>query len=109
MTQIILLSIQRRLINHYLLTKQGITVHILLRNNLFYKFQSGFLPNNSTVYQLLEIYHSICMDLEDKRNTGFIFCDVSKAFDRVWHKGLILKLKSHGIKGSLLDTFEKLS
>ena len=77
--------------------------NFLLTNNLFYKFQSGFLPNNSTVYQLLEIYHSICMDLENKRNSGFIFCDVSKAFDRVWHRGLLLKLKSHGIKGSLLS------
>ena len=32
-----------------------------------------------------------------------VFCDVSKAFDRVWHKGLVFKLKQHGISGSLLD------
>ena len=32
-----------------------------------------------------------------------IFCDVSKAFDRVWHKGLLFKLKSVGIIDSLLD------
>ena len=31
-----------------------------------------------------------------------VFCDVSKAFDRVWHKGLVFKLK-HVISGSLLD------
>ena len=28
---------------------------------------------------------------------------MSKAFDRVWHKGLVFKLKQHGISGSLLD------
>ena len=32
-----------------------------------------------------------------------VFCDVSKVFDRVWHKGLVFKLKQHGISGSLLD------
>ena len=32
-----------------------------------------------------------------------IFCDISKAFDRVWHKGLLFKLESVGIGGSLLN------
>ena len=34
-----------------------------------------------------------------------IFCDISKAFDRVWHKGLLFKLKSAGVAGSLLTWF----
>ena len=76
--------------------------NFLLDNDLFYKYQSGFLPNNSTVYQLLEIYHSIVTGMEEKKNTCFIFCDVSKAFDRVWHQGLLVKLKAHGITGPLL-------
>ena len=32
-----------------------------------------------------------------------VFCDVSKAFDRVWHKGLIFKLKQVGTDGELLE------
>ena len=33
-------------------------------------------------------------------------CDVSKTFDRVWHRGLILKLHAVGISSSLFDWFE---
>ena len=31
-----------------------------------------------------------------------IFCDISKAFDKVWHRGLLFKLRQNGIKGKLL-------
>ena len=34
-----------------------------------------------------------------------MFLDISKAFDRVWHKGLSFKLQSIGISGNLLDWF----
>ena len=34
-----------------------------------------------------------------------IFCDISKAFDRVWHAGLIHKIRAAGISGKLLDWF----
>ena len=34
-----------------------------------------------------------------------MFCDICKAFDRVWHKGLLLKLKCVGIRGFLLKWF----
>ena len=32
-----------------------------------------------------------------------VFCDVSKAFDRVWYKGLLFKLRQNGIEGKLLE------
>ena len=34
--------------------------NFFLENNLLYKYQSGFLPNHSTSYQLVDIYHHIC-------------------------------------------------
>ena len=37
------------------------------------------------------------------RSSCMGFCDVSKAFDRVWHKGLIFKLKQLGLEGELLQ------
>ena len=72
-------------------------------NDLIYKKQSGFLPGHSTQYQLVDIYNQICKAFDDKESTCIVFCDISKAFDRVWHKGLIFKLKQYGINGNLLD------
>ena len=34
-----------------------------------------------------------------------VFCDISKAFDRVWHSGLLFKLRVHGFSDSLLTWF----
>ena len=40
--------------------------------------------------------------MENGNISSAVFCDISKAFDRSWHKGLIVKLKSYGIRGKLL-------
>ena len=40
--------------------------NFLLDNSLIYDMQSGFLPNHSTVYQLLKIFHNICISREEK-------------------------------------------
>ena len=43
----------------------------------------------------------ICLALNNEEIACVIFCDISKAFDLLWHKG-IEKLKSYGIEGKLL-------
>ena len=53
-----------------------------------------------------ELYNSILNSLEQKEISCFLFCDFSKAFDKVWHRGLIHKMNYYGIKGPLIKWFE---
>jgi len=71
-------------------------------SDLFSPFQSGFMPKDSTVNQLTSLYHTICRALDEGKEDRAVFCDISKAFDRVWHKGLLFKLRQRGIDGRLL-------
>ena len=77
-----------------------------ISKNLIYEKQSGFLTGHSTVYQLIDIFHQICQGIDTKSYKCMIFCDIAKAFDRVWHRGLLFKLKQNGINGRLLDWIE---
>lgn len=74
-------------------------------NKLLSKLQSGFVPNDSTICQLVYLCHVFTKALDDKQDIQVAFCDISKAFDRVWHEGLIFKLKKCGIQGKLLHWF----
>ena len=77
----------------------------LVSNNKISSLQSGFTQNDSTVFQLTDIYNTFCSAIDCGKEVRVVFCDISKAFDRVWHKGLIYKLKRVGIRGTLLNWF----
>jgi hypothetical protein len=75
-------------------------------NHLFTRFQSGFMPGDSNTNQLVHLYHVFCKAIDQKKKIRIVFCDISKAFDRVWHEGLLYKLGNMGIKGNLLTWFK---
>jgi hypothetical protein len=77
-----------------------------LDNKLLCKYQSEFVPGCSTVHQLIAIFHKICISLDKKYFFCSVFCDISKAFDRVWHTGLTEKLKYYGLSESLAKWFQ---
>ena len=77
----------------------------LVNNNLITKHWSGFRPGDCTINQLLSITTTIFESFEEYDETRAIFMDMSKAFDKVWHDGLVLKLQCNGISGPLLDFF----
>ena len=70
--------------------------------------QSSFRPSDSCINQLLAITHEIleAFDCNPPVEVRSVFLDISKAFDKVWCKGLLYKLKSMGISGHLFNLLE---
>ena len=77
----------------------------LNENNIISNSQSGFTQGDSTIYQLLSMYDDFSIAMDNNITTQAIFFDISKAFDKVWHRGLLHKLNSIGIRGNLLTWF----
>ena len=67
------------------------------------KYQSGFTTGDSTTNQFLFISNEFSKALDAGKEIRVVFFDISKAFDRVWHKGLKYKLSKMGILGNLLE------
>ena len=63
-----------------------------------------YLTGNKLIspYQLVSICHNISQALDNGDEIMSVFLDFKKAFDKVWHKGLIFKLEKIGISGSLV-------
>ena len=75
-------------------------------NNILTQYQSGFTPGDSTTNRLTYLYNTFSEALDSDKEVGIVFCDISKAFYRVWHKGLLCKLKAAGITSTILDWFK---
>ena len=73
-----------------------------LGNNIISPKQSGFRTGDSCISQLLSIIHDIFTSFDNSLEVRGVFLDISKAFDKLWHNGLIYKLKQNGIKDKLL-------
>ena len=82
--------------------------NFLLQEELLNPNQSGFRPSDSCVNQLIAITHEIfkAFDCNPSLEVRSVFLDISKVFDKVWHEGLLYKLKSMGISGELFNLLE---
>ena len=73
-------------------------------NDLISHNQVGLKRSDSRFNQLVSITHETYNSFDDGLDVPGVFLDISKAFDNVWHKGLLYKLKQNVISSNLLDT-----
>ena len=73
----------------------------LEKHGLFSDFQYGIRSSRSTADLLTVVADSIAGAFNRSGATRAVALDISKAFDRVWHAGLLHKLKSYGISGQI--------
>ena len=69
--------------------------------DLFSDFQYDFRSSRSTAGLLTVVFDRIARAFNRSGATRAVALDISKAFDRVWHAGLLHKLKSYGISGQI--------
>ena len=69
-----------------------------LENDIISHKQAAYIKGDSTVSQLLYIVHNIRKSWTENRITHGLFLDVSSAFDKVWHSGLLAKLLQVGVE-----------
>ena len=74
-------------------------------HNILDDSQHGFRPGGSCESQLIITSQDLAKSLDNREQVDAIVLDFSKAFDRVPHQILLLKLKQYGIRDSLLDNF----
>ena len=85
-----------------------LTIFTLTTHNLITKNQSGFRPGDSTTNQLIDFVNEIHQAFDSTKyfEVCAIFLDISKAFYKVWHDGLIFKMRQNGVSGRLLNLFQ---
>ena len=62
-----------------------------IENSLISKNESGFRPDDSCINKLFSIAHEIYQSFDDNLEVRAVFLDISKVFDKVWHKGAVFK------------------
>ena len=80
--------------------------NFFIENKLISSNQSGFKPGDSCINQLLSITHEIYESFDVGLEVRSVFLAISKAFDKVWHDGIIYRLTENGISENLLNLLE---
>lgn len=81
-------------------------IKFLLKSDVLYPKQYGFLRGRSTEQAMVDIILKITDAIENKKLSLGIFLDLSKAFDTISHNILISKLSIYGIRGVVLNWFK---
>ena len=86
--------IHQRLLNH------------LTLNNLISERQAAYMKGDSTISQLIYLVHTIRNAWGQGSIAQGVFLDISSAFDKVWHKGLLAKLLQIRVEDTAFNLFQ---
>lgn len=73
--------------------------------NYISSHQHGFVKNKSTVSNLLILSEVLFANIDRNLQTDCLYTDFSKAFDKVNHSLLLLKLRAYGLGSNLINFF----
>ena len=76
-------------------------IDFLESHDQFSDMQYGFRHSRSTGDLLSYVTEHVSRVLDKQGETRSVALDISKAFDKVWHQGLLSKLRAYGITGPL--------
>ena len=79
-----------------------------IENDLISQNQYGFKLSDSCINQWISIANEVYQSFDDRLEVRGAFLDISKAFGKVWHDGLVYKLNQNGVKGNFLDNLTNL-
>ena len=65
--------------------------------------QNGFLPGRSCLTNLLAYLENVIKHVDSGLPVDTLYLDFAKAFDKVPHRRLLMKLKAHSIDGVVLE------
>ena len=82
-------------------------IDFLVKHKLINSSQHGFLKARSRLTNLLCFFEEITKWVDEGSPVDVIYLDFQKAFDKVPHQRLILKLKSHGMGNSIINWIEQ--
>ena len=82
-------------------------IDFLIKHKLIDQSQHGFLKARSCLTNLLSFFEEITKWVDEGSPVDVIYLDFKKAFDKVPHQRLILKLKSHGMGNSIINWIEQ--
>ena len=82
-------------------------VEFLVKHKLIKTSQHGFIKARSCLTNLLCFLEEITKWVDDGSPVDVVYLDFQKAFDKVPHQRLLLKLKAHGICNDVITWIEK--
>ena len=82
-------------------------VEHLKSNNLIRSSQHGFMPHRSCLTNLLEFLEVVTKLIDEGHSVDLLYLDFARAFDKVPHARLMMKVRAHGITGKISDWIEQ--